>query len=247
MIICEKKTPRRLCEAVEEFASRDAGKMARRPFNRFVPIVTSWWLVPSPELPFYRHGKIYFDWGDRDHSTIAGGFYLEKGLAPEVAAVYNSKKGRALIMDDRWEWPDFLRRCASGETATMLQDTVRQSGLELELHARGGYVDDPNLFDPYNDKLKRDHFIFRLHDDGTLEYRSAQRDAMVLKIFNRVKNLRDFAAAAAKLQEDHFLWFNLFVAAKFGVCPEELPVGAEVWPAERIWNDFLRHFQPWLR
>ena len=247
MLICEKKTPRRLCEAVEEFASRDAGKMARRPFNRFVPIVTSWWLVPSPELPFYRHGKLYFDWGDKEQQTIACGFYLEKGLAPEVAAVYDSKKGRSLILNDRWEWEDFVRRCVSGEVAAILQETVTQSGLDIELHAIGGYVDDPDLFDPYNDKLKRDHFIFHLGGDGALTYKSARRDAMVLKIFNKVKNLNDLAGAIGQLKEDHFLWFNLFISAKFGICPEEIPAGVELWSSERIWNNFLRHFRPWLR
>ncbi len=247
MNLCEKKTPRRLCEAVEEFASRACGKMARRPFNRFVPVVTSWWLVPSPELPFYRHGKYYFDWGDKEQKTIACGFYLEKGLAPEVAAVYNSKKGRSLILSGNWMWNDFVAKCGSGEVAAVLKEAVGQSGLEIELHASGGYVDDPDLFDPYNDKVKKDHFIFKIGVDGTLEYCSAKRDAMVLKIFNKVKKVEDLAMALNQLNEDHFLWFNIFIAAKFGVCPEEVPAGVEPWSSEKIWNNFLKYFSVWVK
>ncbi len=247
MIICEKKTPRRLCEAVEEFASRDAGKMARRPFNRFVPVVTSWWLVPSPELPFYRHGKLYFDWGGKEQKTIACGFYLEKGLAPEVAAVYNSKKGRSLILNGQWQWYDFVEKCGNGEVAAVLKAAAEKSGLEIKLHASGGYVDDPDLFDPYNDKVKKDHFIFKVGGDGALEYCSAKRDAMVLKVFNKVKHVKDLAMAVEQLNNDHFLWFNIFIAAEFGICPEEIPAGVEQWTSERIWNDFLKCFSAWIR
>jgi hypothetical protein len=243
MLYCEKMTPRRLCEAIEEYASVDCGKLARRPFNRFKAIECAWWLVPSAALPFYHHGKLYFDWADKDQSAIACGFFIEKGLAPEVAAVYPSKKGKSLIMNDSWQWNRFRDACADNSFFKMLRIAAEKSKLEFELHVRGGYVDDPGLFDPYNDKLKQDHFIFDLDPmTEAVKYRSAKRDAMVLKVLNKVKNFVGLRDAIIGFDADHFLWLNVFLAVKFRVCPPEPPPNEQIISSKDIWSQCLSAF-----
>lgn len=248
MIYCDKKFPRRLCEDIEPHIMIPGGKVVRRPFNRFQPDVTGWWLVPSLELPFYRCGKIYCDWGDSERQTITCGFYLEKGLAAEVAVVYSSKKGRALIMNDSWQWCNFVADCTNGTFLHALKCAAANSGLPVEVHISGGYVDDPALFDPYSEIQKKDHFIFDLQNDyETLKYRCAKRDAMVLKPLNKVKTLTDFSLAVKEFSADHFLWLNVFISARFNILSEGPSDSTDVWSSEKIWKHFLINFTPWLK
>lgn len=249
MYFCEKKNPRRLCEAVEAPASAALGKLARRPFNRFKAIETPWWLVPSADLPFFHHGKLYFDWGNGElGDTILCGYYLEKGLGPELASLYPSKKGRSWIMNEKWQWRNFVSSCADGSFFKMLRIARERSGLDFELHVSGGYVDDPGLFDPYNDRLKKDSYVFDLDAmDEAVKYRCARRDAMVLKMLNKVKCFADLQGAVATLDADSFLWLNIFIALRFKVYPQEPPAEKEVMDSVRLWNDCLSVFSGLIR
>jgi hypothetical protein len=248
MIYCERKAPRRLIEDIEPFAEEKLKKVVRRPFNRFKPTMTGWWLVPSNDLPFYHHGKLYFDWADDKMGTITCGFYLEKGLAPEVAVVYPSRKGKSLIMNKKWQWPHFAESCADGSFARALKNAALESGLPVEIHVSGGYVDDPSLYDPYSEKQKKDHYVFDLDKDcDTIKYRCAKRDAMVLKPLNKIKNLSSFNQVMQEFSNDHFMWLNVYIGAKFNVFEDELPADANVWSPQKIWDEFLSYFAPWVK
>ncbi|MCP3968113.1 MAG: hypothetical protein GY750_02215 [Lentisphaerae bacterium] len=248
MIFCERKTPRRLIEDIEPFASPMLGKTARRPFNRFKPEITPWWLVPGPKLPFYKYGKVYSCFSEDDPEKILCGFYLEKGLAAEIVAVYNSKKGRSLIMTNAWQWrKKFLTGCVDGSFQEAICRAV-ESGVPMELHISGGYVDDPALFDPYSEVKKKDHFVWDVQADGkTLKYRRAKRDAMVLKVLNKLKTTADLGEIMSSLHEDHFMWLNVFVAAAFNRAGDAQPEDAQVWSGEAIWEQFLSNFAPWIK
>jgi len=45
MFYCEKNNPHRLCNVLAESAMAANCKLARRPFNRFEPETTAWWLL----------------------------------------------------------------------------------------------------------------------------------------------------------------------------------------------------------
>jgi len=45
-----------LCHAVQGIANMD---LTPRPFNRFDPDVSLWWLVPSTEWPAFKYGKLF--------------------------------------------------------------------------------------------------------------------------------------------------------------------------------------------
>jgi len=246
---CEKKTPRRLSEAIEAFASPELKKkLAHRPFNRFKAIETPWWLVPSADLPFFHHGKLYFDWGDKEQQSILCGYYLEKGLDPELSVIYPSKKGKSWIMNGKWQWPAFVNSCDDASFFKMMRIVKERTGLDFELHISGGYVDDPGLFDPWNDRLKTDHFIFDVNPaKESVKYRSARRDGMVLKMLNKVKSFADLQQAIREINQDQFLWLNLFAGIKFLVCPDPLPPEQEIMSSECIWKDCLSVFSSLIK
>lgn len=237
---CEKNNPHRLCNILAESAMTTNCKLARRPFNRFEPETSAWWLVPSSDLPFYQFKKIYCDWADKERSTMLCGLYLEKGLAPELALVYSSRKGRSLLMTPKWYWHRFIENCSNGSLAETIESAAQSSGFQLEFHITGGYVDDPALYDPYAGKQKKDHYIFDLDKDfKTLKYRSAKRDTMILKCLNKVHNISDLCVMMQTLDKEQFLWLDIFIAAKFKI-PTNETKESEIISSDDIWNNFLK-------
>ncbi len=240
MVYCEKNNPHRLCNIIAGSALAAKCKLARRPFNRFEPETTSWWLVPSSALPFYRFKKFYCTWADKKRDAMLCGLYLEKGLAPELATVYPSRKGRSLLMNKKWHWHKFIESCGDGSLAETVKNAAQSSGFKLEIHISGGYVDDPALFDPYAAKQKKDYYIFELDKDlNSLNYRSARRDTMILKCLNKVHNTADLCSAMQVLDKEQFLWLDIFIAAGFKV-PGRKTADSEIISSDEIWNKFLK-------
>jgi hypothetical protein len=106
------KTAQSLAHAVSDLVSV---KLTPRPYNRFAPEETIWWLVPSSVWPAYKFGKLFFEpRTDRlptgSPESIYFGFYVEKGLSPVAGNIYP----RTWIMDDEWFWDDFLKQLESG-------------------------------------------------------------------------------------------------------------------------------------
>ena len=237
---CEKNNPHRLCNVLAESAMKSNKKLARRPFNRFEPETSAWWLVPSSALPFYQFNKIYCNWADKERNAMLCGLYLEKGLAPELASVYPSKKGRSLLMNKKWYWHKFIKACSNGSLSETIKNAAQNSGFQFEFHISGGYVDDPALYDPYGEKQKKDYYIFELGNDlNTLNYRSAVRDTMILKCLNKIHNISDFCSIMQSLDKEHFLWLDIFIAAEFKI-PDSETREEEIISSDEIWNNFLK-------
>ena len=237
---CEKNNPHHLCNVLAESAMKSNKKLARRPFNRFEPETSAWWLVPSSALPFYQFNKIYCNWANKKRDAMLCGLYLEKGLAPELASVYPSKKGRSLLMSKKWYWHKFIKNCSDGSFAETIKNAAQSSGFQLEFHISGGYVDDPALYDPYGEKQKKDYYIFELGNDlNTLNYRSAVRDTMILKCLNKIHNISDFCSIMQSLDKEHFLWLDIFIAAAFEI-PDSKTDEEEIISSNEIWNNFLK-------
>lgn len=242
---CRNKSPRRLCEEIEKVLPPSTGRMVRRPFNHYLPTQSDWWIVPSLELPFFKFGKYFFAWGEEDKSLISCGFSVIKGLDPAVKKVYPSKKGRRLIMDESWGWKFFASSVASGAFG----EIVRATGMELELIFEGGYIDDPGLFDPETSSYRKDRYKLRFDPaDGSVRVRTAKRDAMTLKLLNKVRDWPGFAAAVAELDADAFMYCTLFVSADFRIKEYgELGPDDPVRETEAIYRDYLGKFREFVR
>jgi hypothetical protein len=236
-----------MCEKIEECIPVNDGRMVRRPFNHYSPALTDWWIVPSLELPFFKFGKYFFSWDEKSRKEIRCGLYLAKGLDPALKKVYPTKKGRRLLMDDSWGWHTFYPAVEAG----ILQEKVRTGaiaiGRKVELIFEGGYVDDPGLFNPDSDLRKKDRYTL-IHDpdDNSIRVLTARRDAMSLKFLNKVRDWKSFSEAMKYLNEEQFMWVDIFIASAWGVCP-----GVEIPPdavgAGEIWEKWLSHFRQPLK
>lgn len=112
---CEFPNVHALALEMRETAELVTGlNLSPRPWNRFEPEISRWWLVPSTDWPAYHHGKLSFDPKDEKASILYCGFDVEKGFGSIVAQAYSSTRSRNLIMGNSWTWYRFVTDLAGG-------------------------------------------------------------------------------------------------------------------------------------
>ena len=218
-IKCIYQTPRRLCDVISRFAEDECGKLTKRPWNRFKPDLTSWWLVPGNKIPHFKHGKYYFNWGDKTRDSLLAGLYVEKGLDEELGVVYSSKKAKNFIMDPNWNWFNFIEGLKNKQLFKNLKDNSSSSA-PIEFIIDGGYVTEPTSFDPYQEKtLGWDQYLFTWNPgNDVFSLTSSNRKAFILKL-HHVKSIDDFIESIIKYSEDKWLWLNIHIAVRFDINP----------------------------
>ena len=60
--------------------------LTARPFNRFEPVDSIWWLVPSAEWPAFQYSKIFVNPLSATNKYEVG-LYLEKGHSSNILLV----------------------------------------------------------------------------------------------------------------------------------------------------------------
>src|SRR5208282_1908678 len=161
------KTAQSLAGAVSDIASV---KLTPRPYNRFAPDETIWWLVPSGEWPAFKFGKLFFEpRADRmpggSPESIYFGFYVEKGLSPVVGNIYP----RSWIMDEEWFWDEFLGQLESGlpdsSPANRVITISAGPAQQPERHHEHSEVDMPLQ----KEGFKASRLFFKVHGNSEIE------------------------------------------------------------------------------
>ncbi len=218
MIYCLHRTPWQLCYGVEGTFPPGSPRLVRRPFNHYDPDYTNWYLVPSPELPFFKFGKYHFAWDEKVRKEIRAGFLLTKGLDPMLKAAYPSRRGKRLLMDDTWAWPDFMAGVRSGAFEQAVRTVSACSGEPVLLEFSGGYIDDPGLFEPDQDYRKKDDYFLQFDPAAdTVRVLRARRDAMCLRFLNQVRDFAALQKAFETLDKEAFLWCDVFAGVAFAI------------------------------
>jgi hypothetical protein len=244
-IECTYQTPRRLCDVVSPFAEKKLGKLTKRPWNRFNPDLTSWWLVPDSKIPHFKHGKIFFNWGDKKHTTLLTGLYVEKGLDEKVSSVYSSRKAKNFIMLSDWNWFSFIEDLSNKQLFEVLKNAC-PSHTPIEFIIDAGYVTEPTSFDPYQEKtLGWDQYIFTWHPDSNVfSMSSSNRKSFILKL-HHVKTIDDFVDSMMKYTDDEWLWMNIHIAIRLHINPSAKNSQA-IWNDKKIWDGFLSPLSKWI-
>ncbi len=247
----EKRSPRRFAEEVANIVESEFDtKLARRPFNRFKPIETSWWLVPSSKMPFYSFGKYYFTWDEKTMDYIDAGFYIEKGLDASLKVLYPkvSSKGRQLLMMKPWAWDNLMTQIADGTFAELITNSCKKANFsKIYLKVTGNYVDELSLFDPYAPKVKDDYFIFE-YDVTTTKVKviEAYRGNLLLKKFNKATNISNFCKIMHEFNNEHFMWFKFFIFQRFTLEKTTSPPIIRVDSSE-FSSNFLNYFKEFIK
>ncbi|MEA3377915.1 MAG: hypothetical protein U9R72_17135 [Chloroflexota bacterium] len=149
-ILCGFHHVQEAARAVAESARRIEGRhFSPRPWNRFQPKDTTWWIVPSTDWPAYRHGKAML----RPSRFFAGRveccLYVEIGFGPPVGGLYPPLIRDVAVVDDSWTWSHFLTGLRDGSVLQAAETVAEQSGTGLFLWVAAGYPSEPVDFNPY--------------------------------------------------------------------------------------------------
>lgn len=78
--------------------------LTARPFNRFEPADSIWWLVPSAEWPAFQYNKIFVN-PAKGADKYEVRLYLEKGHGSNILLVEGDKlSNRVQVMTNDWGW-----------------------------------------------------------------------------------------------------------------------------------------------
>lgn len=237
---------RRLADDLADAAARSDFSLTTRPWNRFEPDETEWWLVPSPEWPAHKYGKIFLHWTDRNRQRARAALHVEKGLGSEVSPAYDARRGRRLIMDDTWAWHLLVETLTEGRFASRLIELWQQSAGRVDVSVEAGYVPDPDSFDPYAYDFGRDRYTFSLTDrEGALAPENASAEAGLIEGLESVRSLDDLASRISPLTDEAWVWVDFMagVPLLLDVDPEQ---GGSVTLAPELWSD-LELLGLWLR
>jgi hypothetical protein len=244
---CLFLSPRDACYEIGKITDSKIGRLIRRPWNQYEPDTTSWWLIPSPDWPAYRHGKYYFDWGG-DNSILCG-LYIEKGLHPRVASAYKSAKGSRYIMDPSWAWFNLLRDLKNHEIEETFKKAIRDLNLPVDVRVDAGYVHDPGSFDPYAPRFKWDIYLLRFDQNSTqFNLVGARKEGDLLNLLGDVRTFNELAQTMEEFDKNDWMWLDFFIAFRLYVAKAGVATGYEgkVWNPYEIWENFLKHFSSWL-
>ncbi len=129
----------RTAHAVQEFVlSQGRWSFSLRPFNRFATAFTEWWLVPAPEWPAYKYGKLCFHKYPRTaDGVLFTGYYVEKGLGVRLTGLPDVQKSH--IMQSDWRWYEFVDWVSKGKVDKVVEQVrdLSQASIRVlvEIHA----------------------------------------------------------------------------------------------------------------
>jgi len=212
-----------------------------RPFNRFSPDESLWWLVGCSDWPAYKYGKLFFDSRPEQipsHQTgIYCGFNIEKGLSRRVAGLYSKE----LIEGDDWDWERFTGSISAEFPALPPPQFVSVAVSYIPTDT-ARYDDSPESFLAQKESFGASQAEFTLDTHQRLELLSMdvnQNCSDIAQHFEtRIRaaaNLSSLVADLRTFPQSDWSWVDLYIGTVVG----KGPVG-------RLWNDCLKPWSAWL-
>lgn len=241
------KNPRTLASAINDIADIE---LTARPYNRFEPDKTPWWLIPTTNWPAYKYGKIFFSMFEETSEktdSLFCGFNIEKGFAWKLNEFYH----RSLIMDEDWLWNEFIH--SRDERLYSILSKLVTSSLFLVIATsyipseKASYLDSPEGFLAQKENFKSDEVVFNINNKMELNIRNKKfnpyhpeiADYFESEIIDE-KQLPQLALKLTKIPKVDWLWIDFSVGIVIDSKKNNLS------PAE-IWKNYLEPWKPWLR
>lgn len=184
-----------------------------RPWNRFSPENSLWWVVPSTYWPAYQYGKYVFFYED---GFLYCGLNIEKGLGRIVANYYPKTEKKGLIMKDEWTWNKFLDVLNKDKINKTLSELQEINNQPVTILLRGGLADDPDDFDPQ--AHKSDLIWFELEGENLKLIKNEMRNSTLLHFLN-ASSMKDISDTISKINSKELdcTWIDLNILVKFKI------------------------------
>lgn len=225
---------RALVKEIQDIAGLN---LFRKPYDRYKPDNTTWWLIPGKEFPAYKYGKLFFR---MEKGDMFCGYHIEKGISTEDDLRYGSFQ-----MNGEWRWNKFMASLRTNDE-NLVSALTKFASNELKSHivvsvklvsANGKDNSEPALID------------FEIDSNLNLHRQKMEVNKIQEKIasyfiseFKDEMSVSKFASAISDYDMPGFdeLWINVY----FGVY---IPPNQEDMTAVKLWKDYLEHWEPWLR
>lgn len=244
---CEFPNVHSLALEMRETAELVSGlQLSPRPWNRFEPENTRWWLVPSRDWPAYHHGKLSLDPTDEEGNVLFCGFDVEKGVAPIVGEGYPAARRRDLIMADSWTWHRFMTDLTAGVVGDVVQELAHSMGQSMRLEFRTEYASNLDEFNP--EARLNTLLVFEI---GGTELSLTKSEGEHWR-FQPVASCAKLAELPYCMQAMHdlleWIWIDLYfgILVSRGKKDEPVVERGELWSSTDLWEKALMSWQPWL-
>lgn len=224
-----------LSHAIKDIADID---LTPRPWNRFDPDNTIWWLVSSTDWPAYKYGKLFFDSriGNtlNNKSKIYYGFNVEKGLGNRNF-YHNS-----LIINNEWLWKEFIVSLSKITIPDKSIFTIKASYMVDKIDSS-----DPQEVLEQKERLRIGHIFFDLDKELTLSLLKKEINSTDLKVLNyfhkiaECQNIVDVSSLLLQIPDTDWIWVDLYIG--------HLLSKDNNISIEEMWEKRLSLWKPWLR
>jgi len=219
-------------------------ELTARPWNRFEPLNTEWWLIPSTKWPAYQHGK-YFFWTPRDAHDLVCGLYVEKGLDPSVAVAFPT--GKRLVMDNNWVWYRMIIEMASDFFCSVVAQVAERSKTVVRISVSGGFVEDPESYDPNAPPMDWSYVVFESTGNDLQKISSTLQGEQFIDLME-CNSLTCLAQALERIPQAAWMWLNLHMGVRMEMASLDYDPGyaQNAWGASKLWEACLAPWRPWI-
>ena len=216
-----------------------AREMVARPWNRFDPVNSLWYLVPSPEWPAFRFGKAFLRTDDGGH-TLRCGWNVEKGLEGVGAAqLYPARS----CLADHWHWHRLARAMQSGQVGRAAEEVAARSGCRVRLQVTASYSSVPEPDTVLESRPTSNTLWFSVFGQD-LSADPVDAELQHLGPLAGCRNLASVPEMLASLEEIAWLWIDVFLGIELEMAPLDprREPSADAWRAADLWE---RAVAPW--
>lgn len=219
-------------------------EISTRPWNRYDPDNTLWWIIPSTEWPAYKHGKLFFSPERAPTGCLFCGLHIEKGLDPSVAEAYSPGAGQRLIMKEDWTWLMFLTDLNTQRFRSAVISASEAANSPVTLRFEAGFVDDPRSFDPQAPRPKWDTIIFESFGTN-LDIKSCETPSRLLTKLENIKSLGDLERSISTIPNSNWVWLDIFMGFIFIENTGNDPYTS--WDSAELWTKIFSLWEPWFK
>jgi hypothetical protein len=229
----------------QELATRGWGHLSPRPWNRHDPENTFWWLVPGPEWPAYKYGKLFFSPDRAPDGHLFCGMHIERGLDRAIEEAYPSPKGRRLIMQNDWIWHNFFEDLGSTAVELCLRHVSREINQPVFLRIEAGFVDDPGSFDPQAPRPKWDVVSFAFVNQSFV-LDAADTPSNLLNEVSTVRSLDMVMKAIPEIPHGDWVWIDCFIGSLFEKSSNGI-TDRNIWGAPQLYDKLFANLKLWIK
>jgi hypothetical protein len=219
-------------------------ELTARPWNRFEPVNTEWWLIPSTDWPAYRNGKFFFRTQSNNRDLYCG-LFVEKGLDHSIAVAFPT--GKRLVMGSDWTWHRVLAEMGAGSLGAAMLEVIDRSGHPLLLDVDGGFIEDPGSYDPDAPPMDWNQVVFESYGAG-LKYVSSKLKGDQFVDLPKCGSLPELAQAVLRIPHLEWTWIDVHIGLELEMAllehDPQHPSGSP--DASELWEKCLAPWQPWV-